>query len=130
MRQRQAPGITYGYSRDHRPDLKQLLSILTTDADGGVPVHFRCASGNTTDVVTHVQTWNTLRALTGRADFLYVADSKLCSADNMSHIANAGGRFVTVMPRSRQRGCTVPQMGSDQLTGLAAGVGPPQRARR
>lgn len=84
------------------PDLKQLLFILTTDADGGVPVHFRCADGNTTDVRTHIETWNSLRALAGRADFLYVADSKLCSADNMSHIANAGGRFVTVMPRSRQ----------------------------
>src|SRR5450755_2045932 len=97
-----APAISYGYSKDHRPDLKQLLFILTTDADGGVPVHFRCADGNTTDVRTHIETWNTLRALTGRADFLYCADSKLCSADNMSHIANAGGRFVTVMPRSRQ----------------------------
>jgi transposase len=102
VRCRQARAITYGYSRDHRPDLKQLLFILTTDADGGVPVHFRCADGNTTDVRTHIETWNALRALAGRADFLYVADSKLCSADNMSHIDSAGGRFVTVMPRSRQ----------------------------
>jgi len=102
VRHQRALAITYGYSRDHRPDLKQLLFILTTDADGGVPVHFRCADGNTTDVRTHIETWNTLRALTGRADFLYVADSKLCSFDNMRHIADAGGRFVTVMPRSRQ----------------------------
>ena len=102
VRARSAPAITYGYSKDHRPDLKQLLFILTTDADGGVPVQFRCADGNTSDVRTHVETWNTLRALAGRADFLYVADSKLCSHDNMAHIAHAGGRFVTVMPRSRQ----------------------------
>jgi transposase len=39
--------ITYGFSKDHRPDLKQLLFILTTSADGGVPVQFRCANGNT-----------------------------------------------------------------------------------
>jgi len=102
VRARSAPAITYGYSKDHRPDLKQLLFILTTDADGGVPVQFRCADGNTSDVRTHIETWNTLRALAGRADFLYVADSKLCSHDNMEHIARAGGRFVTVMPRSRQ----------------------------
>jgi transposase len=102
VRNQRAPAITYGYSKDHRPDLKQLLFILTTDADGGVPVHFRCTDGNTTDVRTHIETWNTLRALAGRADFLYVADSKLCSHDNMAHIASAGGRFVTVMPRSRQ----------------------------
>jgi transposase len=102
VRNRRAPAIVYGYSKDLRPDLKQLLFILTTDADGGVPVHFRCADGNTTDVRTHIETWNALRTLAGRPDFLYVADSKLCSFDNMSHIANAGGRFVTVMPRSRQ----------------------------
>ena len=102
IRARSACAITYGYSKDHRPDLKQLLFILTTDADGGVPVQFRCAEGNAADVRTHVQTWDSLRALAGRADFLYVADSKLCSNDNMTHIARAGGRFVTVMPRSRQ----------------------------
>jgi hypothetical protein len=32
----------------------------------------------------------------------YIADSKLCSFENMDHIDRAGGRFVTVMPRSRQ----------------------------
>jgi transposase len=97
-----APAIVYGYSKDHRPDLKQLLFILTTDADGGVPVQFRAADGNTNDSVTHIETWNTLRAVAGRSDFLYVADSKLCSFDNLDYIHRAGGRFVTVMPRSRQ----------------------------
>jgi hypothetical protein len=38
----------------------------------------------------------------GRPDFLYVADSKLCSHDNLSYIDHAGGRFVTVLPRSRR----------------------------
>ena len=42
LRGKQAPWITYGFSKDHRPDLKQLLFILTTSADGGVPVQFRC----------------------------------------------------------------------------------------
>jgi len=40
--------------------------------------------------------------LSGRDDFLYVADSKLCSFDNMLHIDGNGGRLVTVMPRSRK----------------------------
>jgi transposase len=101
IRGRSAPAITYGHSKDHRPDLKQLLFILTTEAEGGVPVQFRLADGNTNDSITHIETWNTLRALAGRADFLYVADSKLCSRDNMDHIHRAGGRFVTVMPRTR-----------------------------
>jgi transposase len=96
------PVLTFGYSKDHRPDLKQLLFILTTDADGGVPVQFRTADGNTSDSVTHIETWNTLRTVAGRPDFLYVADSKLCSHDNLTYIDHAGGRFVTVLPRSRR----------------------------
>jgi transposase len=102
VRGRVAPAITYGYSKDHRPDLRQLLFILTIDGEDGVPVHFRCADGNVADVSTHIETWNTLRQIAGRADFLYVADSKLCSRPNMDHIARQGGRFVTVMPRNRQ----------------------------
>ncbi len=101
IRGQSALAITYGFSKDSRPDLKQLLFILTVSADG-VPVAFRCAAGNTSDSVTHIETWNTLRAVAGRADFLYVADSKLCSHDNMRYIHREGGRFVTVMPRLRQ----------------------------
>jgi transposase len=101
LRGRRAPSITYGYSKDHRPDLKQLLLCLTTSADGGVPVQFRCADGNTNDATTHIETWQALRAVAGKADFLYVADSKLCTRENMDHIDQRGGRFVTVLPRSR-----------------------------
>src|SRR5262245_36494952 len=86
IRGRTAPAITYGLSKAHRPDLKQLLVVLTMGADGNVPAAFRCADGNTSDTRTHIETWNTLRAVAGRPDFLYVADSKLCSRENMDYI--------------------------------------------
>ena len=86
IRGKRAPWITYGYSKDHRPDLKQLIFLLTTTADGGVPVQFRREDGNTSDSLGHVQTWDTLCQITGNSDFLYVADSKLCSQDNLEHI--------------------------------------------
>lgn len=101
IRGRRAPWITYGYSKDHRPDLKQLLFVLTTSADGGLPVQFRCEDGNTNDTRTHIETWETLRRVAGRPDFLYVADCKLCTRENMDYIDRHGGRFITVMPRSR-----------------------------
>ena len=96
-----SPVITFGHSKDHRPDLKQLVFILTVAADGAVPIAYRLADGNTTDDPTHVPTWDGLVALLGRADFLYVADSKLCSREAMGHITAGGDRFVTVLPRSR-----------------------------
>ena len=95
------PVITWGHSKDHRPDLKQLVWILTVAADGSVPIAYRLADGNTTDDPTHVPTWDGLVKLLGRTDFLYVADSKLCSREAMSHIHTNHGRFVTILPRSR-----------------------------
>jgi transposase len=102
VRGRPTLAITFGHSKDHRPDLKQLLYILTVSDDGGVPIYFTSANGNTTDDTTHRQTWDLLHQLVGRADFLYVADCKLATSDNMNYIARQQGRFITVLPRSRK----------------------------
>jgi transposase len=93
--------VTFGHSKDHRPDLKQLVWILTVSADGSVPMAYRLADGNTSDDPTHIPTWDALVKVLGRRDFLYVADSKLCSGEAMRHIDGEGGRFVTVLPRTR-----------------------------
>src|SRR6266540_4255078 len=93
--------VTFGHSKDHRPDLKQLVWILTVSADGAVPMAYRLADGNTSDDPTHVPTWDQLVALLGRREFLYVADSKLASGTAMRHIDGNGGRFITVLPRTR-----------------------------
>jgi transposase len=97
---RSTPAITWGHSKDHRPDLKQLLYTLTISEDGGVPIYFTTASGNVVDDRTHRQTWDLLHTLVGRPGFLYVADCKLASSENLTYIASRGGRFVTVMPRT------------------------------
>jgi transposase len=94
--------IVHGHSKDHRPDLKQLLWILTVAADEALPLAYRLADGNTNDDGTHIETWDVLRALTGRADFLYVADCKLATGEQMRHIDAHGGRFVTLLPRGRK----------------------------
>ena len=90
-----------GHNKEHRGDLKQLVLILTVSADGAVPLAHRLADGNVTDDQTHIDTWDGLCALVGRCDFLYVADCKLCTREQMGHIDLHGGRFVTVLPRSR-----------------------------
>ncbi|MGG6298356.1 IS1634 family transposase, partial [Leptolyngbya sp. AN02str] len=41
--------ICRGYSRDHRPELKQFLVNLICSRDGGVPLWFKVGSGNETD---------------------------------------------------------------------------------
>jgi transposase len=101
LRGRLRLAVTWGHNKDHRPDLKQLLYILTVTRDGAVPVQFRVQSGNATDDRSHRATWDLLCKLTGRRDFLYVADCKLATAENMAYIHRHGGRFLSVLPRTR-----------------------------
>src|SRR6185369_2212006 len=87
--------ITRGYNKDHRPDLKQLVYDRTVTADGAVPIRCNILDGNTADDTVHQQNWLALREVVGDSDFLYVADSKLCSAANLKLIADNHGRFLT-----------------------------------
>ncbi len=95
------PWITYGMNKDHRPDLKQLVFGLNVTADGAVPVSHQVLSGNRSDDSIHRGNLEQLRELLRRDDFIYVADCKLATRKNLSYIANYGGKFVTVLPRSR-----------------------------
>jgi transposase len=106
LRGRLRLAVTWGHNKDHRPDLKQLLYILTVSRDGAVPVHFRVESGNATDDRSHRGTWDLLCRLTGRRDFLYVADCKLATAENLAHLHQHGGRFLSVLPRTRGEDAT------------------------
>lgn len=52
--------LVRGHSKDHRPDLKQLVFSLSISSDGAVPVHYKTYSGNRTDDTTHIETWTTV----------------------------------------------------------------------
>ncbi|HCG01945.1 MAG TPA: IS1634 family transposase [Chloroflexi bacterium] len=94
--------LKHGHNKDHRPDLKQLVFTLTVSRDGAVPVHFKTYDGNVTDDKTHIETWDSLCSIVGNNRFTYVADCKLCTKEQMAHIHHPGGRFITVMPRTRK----------------------------
>ena len=102
--------FTQGHSKDHRPDLKQIVYNLTISADGAIPIHYKTYPGNRTDDTLHIEIWNTLRQITGKADFLYVADSKVCTHKQLSHIVGYGGRVVTLMPETWKEAGNFKQM--------------------
>lgn len=99
-RTRTGLSFEYGHSKDHRPDLRQIVFNLTISADGAVPVHCKTWPGNRTDDTVHIETWTVLRDIAGRSDFLYVADCKLCTRRQLSFIAGRGGRVVTMVPKT------------------------------
>jgi len=94
--------LAHGYNKDHRPDYKQIVFGLNVSADGYVPVMAQLYSGNQSDGKTHPVNWQALREFLGKADFIYIADSKLCSTENLVTIAGAGGKFISVLPATRR----------------------------
>ena len=92
--------LTHGINKDHRPDLKQLVLGLSVTGDGSVPLVHQIYEGNQTDDRLHPENHQRLRRLLQRSDFIYVADCKLATEENLRRIAGCGGRFVSVMPRT------------------------------
>jgi transposase len=90
-----------GHNKDFRPDCLQLVYGLNVTGDGNVPMSFQLFSGNQTDDNTHIPNWNHLRQMLGKTDFIYIADCKVCNEENLDHIDQNGGFFITVVPRNR-----------------------------
>jgi transposase len=90
--------ITHGYSKDHRPDLKQAVLELMVSQDGGVPFVSKSWDGNTSDTQVFQQRAEALlRAFKDTPSPRYlVADAKLSGEDNAAHLAKFG--FITRIP--------------------------------
>ncbi len=97
---RREPRADNGHSKDHRPDLKQLVLGINVCGDGAVPLLHDVYSGNRTDDTIHIPNWERLRRLLQSTEFIYTADSKLCTEKNLSHIEFYDGQYITVMPRT------------------------------
>jgi transposase len=89
--------ITYGYSREHRPDLKQFVVDLMSTGDGRVPLFLRVANGNEADQAVFAELLRDFRARLD-LDALFVADSALYSAQNLATLGNL--RWVCRVPRT------------------------------
>ena len=87
--------ITRGYSRDHRPDLKQFIIDLMCSSDGDVPLYLRVADGNESDkgvfaklIRDFKQEWN--------IDAIFVGDAALYSAENIQQLKSL--RWLSRVP--------------------------------
>src|SRR5216683_3761147 len=96
----QAIAITYGYSKDHRPDLKQAVLELMVSKDGGVPLLSKSWDGNTSDIEVFQERAQALtETLKNSPSPRYlVADSKLYHEDNAANLKSLG--FITRIPHT------------------------------
>jgi transposase len=88
------PMPTYGRTKSGRKDVKQIQLGVNVSGDGGVPLGHRALDGNTAESSTHVDNLRELRNKLGTSKFLYIADTKLDTAENLLEIAAGGGEFL------------------------------------
>jgi transposase len=92
--------ITHGYSRDHRPDLNQVMLELMVEHQAGIPVLMKPLSGNSSDAHEFGQVIQDHMAhlhTTYGATYL-VADSALYSAENLQKLAETRLKWITRVP--------------------------------
>jgi transposase len=96
----EGPLITYGYSGDHRPDLKPRLFGLTVTAEG-VPVWGHITDGNQRDSTEHRCHITPLRQpLPDLGEPLLVADRQFFAGETMALAAAHRCCFVTLVPQT------------------------------
>jgi transposase len=92
--------ITRGYSRDHRPDLNQVMLELIVEHQAGIPVLMKPLSGNTSDgkEFGHIVREHVAQLQTTYGTTYLVADSALYSDDNLQKLAATGIKWITRVP--------------------------------
>jgi transposase len=93
----QAPRVplpTYGRTKSGREDVKQIQFGMNVTADGGVPLSHQALDGNAAEARTHVANLLRLRRLLPRSRFLYCADTKLDTPENLTAAVATGGQFL------------------------------------
>ena len=95
----QNPLAQRGYSRDQRPDCKQVCIALVVTRDG-MPLGYEVFAGNRTDVTTVEEIVSTMEARHGRAERIWVMDRGMCSEDNIAWFHQTKRRYLVGAPKS------------------------------
>ncbi|MGO8946876.1 MAG: IS1634 family transposase [Ktedonobacterales bacterium] len=101
--------VTYGYSRDRRADLKQWMLALATTRSGDVPLFCQALDGNASDkgsLVAAVEALANQLQIPDEEEVeapIFVADSGVYSAENVTRLAAAGVRWISRVPDTSQQ---------------------------
>ena len=109
--------ITYGYSRDHREDLKQWMLALATTHEGDVPLFLQPLDGNSSDKVSLLAAVMAIQKQLREANAepsVYVADNGIYSEPNMRQLNAAGVKWVSRVSETSTEAKAVLQAGSQE----------------
>jgi transposase len=88
-----------GYSRDHRPDCKQICIALVVTFDG-FPLGYEVFAGNTHDSRTLQTIVTTMEARHGTLGRVWIGDRGMTSAENLAWLRETGRRYIIGAPKS------------------------------
>jgi len=94
------PQARRGYSRDHRPDCKQVCIALVVSRDG-LPLGYEMFAGNRTDVTTVEEIVSKIEEQYGSAGRIWVMDRGMVSEENLEFLRAGGRRYIVGTPKSQ-----------------------------
>ena len=96
------PQAQRGYSRDHRPDCKQ-VNIAMVVSRSGLPLGYEVFAGNRSDVTTVEEIVAAMENKYGQANRIWVMDRGMVSAENIEFLQKGGRRYILGTPKSMLR---------------------------
>lgn len=99
---KQIPLAQRGYSRDRRPDCKQVNIALVVSREG-IPLGYELFAGNRNGVTTLEEIVERIERLYGRANRIWVMDRGLISEENVRYLQQAGRRYIVGTPKGMLR---------------------------
>jgi transposase len=92
--------VTFGYSKDHRADLKQFMIYLMSSQDGDVPLLAKTVAGNTSDKELFRERLKELKEqIKGGETTYFVADSALYTQKTLEDLSSSM-KWITRVPAS------------------------------
>jgi len=89
-----------GYSRDHRPDCKQVCIALVV-SKCGMPLGYEVFDGNRNDSTTVEEIVESIEGKYGSADRIWVMDRGMVSEENVEFLRERGQRYILGTPKSQ-----------------------------
>ncbi len=126
----------YGYSRDKRPDTKQVNLGINVTRQEHVPVQYTVLAGNTADCTTPVPNINALIAFLARSDLgiqgarpLIVSDSKMVTDEAVLACHRHGLTYLGPLPTGeRQTRAIIESVTDNELRANELGYRPKRKA--
>jgi transposase len=119
---RGAVKITHGYSKDHRPDLKQVVVTLITNQKGRIPLWLEALDGNSSDKTSFPESVDAYCKHLKEAEFpCFVLDSAAYTADNIANWGSAK-QWITRVPETITEAQTaLRSISTDEMISVGSG---------